>query len=151
VLTTDDHARRSADTPQKTRSGCCEAAVDRMRGACRRIIGQQIGHKTRNVFFVPANTSSANLKVMRSAMGPWAAGIDPDSTRSLLQRGRLGQHATEHSKLSLRPESGGRAAAKLMPRSCRGRIQRARPKRLRRQMLIGTSGPAGPPPAGPSA
>jgi len=27
----------------------------------------------------------------------------------------------------------------------------ARPKRLRRQMLIATSGPAGPPPAGPSA
>jgi hypothetical protein len=169
VLTTDDHARRSADTPQKTRSGCREAAFDRMCGACRTagIIGQQIGHKARNifrravptewnrprkrVFLIPANTSSANLKVMRPAMGPGqqASTLTPRAPCSSAVR--LGQHATEHSKLSLRPGSGGHAAAKLMSHSCRGRIHRARPKRLRRQMLIGISGPAGPPPAGPSA
>src|SRR5579864_3499870 len=83
----DDHARRNADTPQKTRSGCCEAAFDRVRGACRiaGIIAQQIGHKARNifrravptewtvsanVFLLPVNTSSASLKIMRPAMGP---------------------------------------------------------------------------------
>ena len=164
----DDHARRNADTPQKMRSGCCEAAFDRVRGACRiaGIIEQQIGHKARNIFrrAVPTEWSRLRKRLFAtgeylfgefenhaSGDGAWAAGIDPDSTRSLLQRGRLGQHATEHSQLSLRPGSSGRAAAKLMPRSCRGRIHRARPKRLRRQMLIGTSGPAGPPPAGPSA
>jgi hypothetical protein len=52
-----------------------------------------------------------------SGDGARTAGIDPDSTRSLLQRGRLGQHATEHSQLSLRPGSSGRAAAKLICRA----------------------------------
>jgi hypothetical protein len=164
----DDHARRSADTSQKTRSDCSEAAFDRVCGAYRiaGIIGQQIGHKARNIFRRAVPTESNRLRKRLFATGEYlfgefeghascdgarAAGIDPNSTRSLLQRGRLGQHATEHSQLSLRPGSGGRAADKLMPRSCRGRIHRAWPKRLRQQMLIGTSGPAGPPPAGPSA
>jgi hypothetical protein len=136
VLTTDDHARRSADTPQKTRSGCREAAVDRVCGACRiaGIIGQQIGQKARNIFRRAVPTEWNRLRKRLFATGEYlfgefeghasgdgarTAGIDPDSTRSLLQRGRLGQHATEHSKLSLRPGSGGRAAVKRMPRRCR--------------------------------
>src|SRR5882724_10044126 len=94
--------------PQKTRSGCREAAVDRVCGACRiaGIIGQQIGHKARNIFRRAVPTEWNRLRKRLFATGEYlfgefeghasgdgarTAGIDPDSTRSLLQRGRLGQ------------------------------------------------------------
>ena len=119
----DDHARRNADTPQKTRSGCREAAFDRVRGACRiaGIIGQQIGHKARNIFRRAVPTEWNRLRKRLFATGEYlfgefeghasgdgarAAGIDPDSTRSLLQRGRLGRHRAQPALTPGRDQAG---------------------------------------------
>ena len=104
----DDHARRSADTSQKTRSDCSEAAFDRVCGAYRiaGIIGQQVGHEARNIFrravpternrfrkrfFATSEYLFGELEGHSAGDGARAAGIDPDSTRSLLERGGLSQ------------------------------------------------------------
>src|ERR1700676_1193573 len=61
---------------QKTRSGCREAAVDRVCGTCRiaGIVGQQIGHKARNIFRRAVSTEWNRLRKRLFTTGEYLFG-----------------------------------------------------------------------------